>query len=120
MVKKEPSELIIKLRLQLLHTRSMKYADNRLTLYTAQKGKCAVTGKKFTTTAEIHCHHKIPKSQGGNDEYSNLISILEPVHKLIHAIRTETIQKYLKVCKPDMKKLNVLRKMLGNSILSVD
>ena len=44
----------------------------------------------------------------------------ETVHKLIHATNAKIIQKYLQICKPDMKKLNVLRKQVGNSILSVD
>ena len=44
----------------------------------------------------------------------------ETVHKLIHATNAKIIQKYLQICKPDMKKLNVLRKQVGNSIFSVD
>ena len=64
----------------------------------------------------IHCHHKIPKSKGGTDDYQNLVLVTATVHKLIHAKNTDTIQKYLKICKPDMKKLDVLRKLVGNTI----
>ena len=110
----------LKLIRQSLYARSIEYADNRISLYSAQKGKCAVTGESFTSTEEIHCHHKIPKSQGGTDEYQNLILVTATVHKLIHATNTETIQKYLKTCKPDIEKLNVLRQLVGNTILSVD
>ena len=112
----------IKLNLmrQPLYGRSIEYADNRISLYLAQKGKCAVTGEKFTTMDEIHCHHKLPKSKGGTDEYQNLVLVTETVHKLIHATNAEIIQKYLQTCKPDMTKLNVLRKEVGNTILSVD
>ena len=106
-----------KLLRQPLYGRSIEYVDNRISLYLAQKGKCAVTGEKFTSTEEIHCHHKIPKTKGGTDEYQNLILVTETVHKLIHATDAETIKKYLKTCKPDMKKLNVLRKLVGNKIL---
>ncbi|MBQ7705152.1 MAG: HNH endonuclease, partial [Selenomonadaceae bacterium] len=49
--------------------------DNRISLYNAQKGKCAVTGKDFEATEEIHCHHIKPKNQGGTDEYENLILV---------------------------------------------
>ena len=91
--------------------------DNRTSLYFAQKGKCAVTGEKFTTAKEIHCHHKIPKSQGGTDEYENLILVTKIVHKLIHATTAVTVAKNLKICNPDMKKLNELRKLVGNIIL---
>lgn len=110
----------LKLIRQPLYDKSIEYADNRISLYLAQKEKCAVTGESFTSTKEIHCHHKIPKSKGGTDEYKNLILVTETVHKLIHATNIETIQKYLQTCKPDIEKLNVLRKLVGNSILSVD
>ena len=112
----------IKLNLmrQPLYGRSIEYADNRISLYPAQKGKCAVTGEKFTTMDEIHCHHKLPKSKGGTDDYQNLVLVKENVHKLIHATRAKTIQHYLQTCKPDIQKLNVLRKKVGNNILSVD
>lgn len=110
----------LKLLRQPLCDRSIEYADNRISLYFAQKGLCAVSGEKFTSTNEIHCHHKIPKSQGGTDDYQNLILVTATVHKLIHAANAETIQKYLQACKPDFKKLNVLRQLIGNSTLSVD
>ena len=110
-------EIKVKLLRQPLYGRSIEYADNRISLYSAQTGCCAVTGEKFTSTEEIHCHHKIPKSQGGTDDYQNLILVTAPVHKLIHATRAKTIQHHLQTCKPDMKKLNVLRKEVGNNIL---
>lgn len=122
--KKEEIQWIDKIKLKLLrqplYGRSIEYADNRISLYSAQKGKCAVTGESFTSTEEIHCHHKIPKSKGGTDDYDNLILVTATVHKLIHATDTETIQKHLKTCKPDVGKLNVLRKLVGNKILEVD
>lgn len=110
----------IKLMIQPLRGKSIEYADNRISLYFAQKGKCAVTGEKFTLMEEMHCHHKIPKSHGGTDEYENLILVTASVHKLIHAKTAITITKYLKICNPDMKKLNALRKLVGNTILTVD
>ena len=110
-------EIKVKLLRQPLYGRSIEYADNRISLYSAQTGCCAVTGEKFTSTEEIHCHHKIPKSQGGTDDYQNLILVTATVHKLIHATRAKTIQYYLQTCKPDIQKLNVLRKEVGNKIL---
>ena len=38
----------------------------------------------------------------------------------MHATNAETIQSYLQACKPIFKKLNVLRKLVGNEELSVD
>ena len=113
-------EIKVKLLRQPLYGRSIEYADNRISLYSAQTGCCAVTGEKFTSTEEIHCHHKIPKAQGGTDDYQNLILVTATVHKLIHATRAKTIQHYLQTCKPDIQKLNVLKKQVGNKILSVD
>ena len=115
--KKEENQLIYKLKIQPLYDRSIEYVDNRITLFKAQKGKCAVTGKEFTSTEEIHCHHKIAKSKGGTDEYSNLILVNKTVHKLIHATKIGTVEKYLSQCQADMKKLNELRKLLGNETL---
>ncbi len=97
---KPVDEIKLKLLRQQLYGRSMEYTDNRISLYLAQKGQCAVTGEKFVSTEEIHCHHKIPKSQGGTDNYQNLILVTATVHKLIHATNDETIQKYLQACKP--------------------
>ena len=48
---------------------SVEYADNRISLYAAQYGKCAVTGRTLRPH-EIHCHHKRPKSAGGTDAYA--------------------------------------------------
>ena len=99
-----------------LPNRSVEYMDNRVSLYAAQYGKCAVTGKVLWID-EIHCHHKKPLSQGGTDEYENLIIIHIDVHKLIHATKPETIQAYLnkiKPNKPQLDKINKLRVLAGN------
>ena len=99
-----------------LPNRSVEYMDNRVSLYAAQYGKCAVTGKVLWID-EIHCHHKKPISQGGTDEYKNLIIIHIDVHKLIHATKPETIQAYLDKIKPNksqLDKINKLRVLAGN------
>jgi group II intron reverse transcriptase/maturase len=96
--------------------RSIEYMDNRVSLYAAQYGKCAVTGE-ILWIDEIHCHHKKPVSQGGTDEYKNLVIVHEDVHKLIHATKQETIIAYLSglnLNKSQLQKLNKLRKMAGN------
>lgn len=96
---------------------SMEYNDNKLSLYSAQRGKCAITQRVFRTTKEIHCHHKIPREKGGMDNYQNLMLILNEVHKLIHAKTEETIRKYLRMLKlttQQLAKVNKYRKMAGN------
>ena len=71
--------------------KSIEYSDNRISLFSAQQGKCSVTGKAFLTTQEIHCHHIIPQDRGGSDEYSNLVIVLEEIYQLIHAKNKDTI-----------------------------
>ena len=96
--------------------RSIEYMDNRVSLYTAQYGKCAVTGR-ILWIDEIHCHHKKPVSQGGTNEYKNLVIVHEDVHKLIHATKPETISAYLKklnLSQSQIDKLNKLRILAGN------
>ena len=113
-------KLMTALMRQPLRNRSVEYADNRISLFSAQYGKCAITGTEFLSTDDIHCHHKMPRSMGGTDKYKNLILVLEPVHKLIHATDLTVIDKYLKLLnldKPQMKKLNELRKMAGNKAI---
>ncbi len=97
--------------------RSIEYMDNRISLYAAQYGKCAVTGIELFVD-EVHCHHKIPLNMGGSDEYSNLIIVHTDVHILLHSTDEETISKYLKLINPDSKalaKINILRALLGNT-----
>ena len=106
--------MMLLLMQQPLYDRSVEYADNRISLFSAQWGKCAVTGYNFKTLIEIHCHHKIPRSKGGTDKYENLVLVLEPVHKLIHATNTTVIEKYLKILnleKSQLVKVNEFRKM---------
>jgi RNA-directed DNA polymerase len=108
--------LMLKLMRQPLGNRSIEYADNRISLFCSQWGKCAVTGKPFRSTKEIHCHHIKPRHCGGGDEYGNLILVHETIHKLIHATRRDTIMEILKVLKLNEKqiqKVNGLRKSAG-------
>lgn len=95
---------------------SVEYNDNRISLYIAQGGICPIS-RGFLEIGNMECHHKIPKSMGGNDEYSNLIYVTKEVHKLIHSKEKDTIYKYLKKLNPktiNTKKLNNLRKLSGN------
>ena len=91
--------------------RSIEYADNRISLYAAQYGKCAVTGKVMAPH-DIHCHHKVPVSKGGTDEYANLILICKDVHTILHASQNPTIERllnFLNLEPMQLAKLNKLR-----------
>ncbi len=109
--------ILISLMRNPSRNRSTEFNDNKLSLYSAQKGKCAITQRVFCTTEEIHCHHKNPRKLGGTDEYKNLVLILEPVHKLIHAKVPDVIDQYLKLLQltsAQLAKVNKYREMAGN------
>lgn len=71
---------------------AIEYNDNRMSLYSAQMGKCAVTGAKLMI-GDIFCHHKVPRCNGGTDAYQNLILLCGNAHRLIHATDTDTIAR---------------------------
>ncbi|PEA52425.1 group II intron reverse transcriptase/maturase [Bacillus pseudomycoides] len=106
-----------------VRNRSVEYNDNRIALYIAQKGACGITKEGLAIT-DIETHHIVPFGKGGTDAYDNLIIVREIVHKLIHAIKTDTINRYLKqigkLSKSQYKKLNKLRKFVGNEPIEVE
>lgn len=94
---------------------SIEYNDNRLSLYCAQQGKCAITGDVLRI-GEIHCHHKTRRADGGDDRYENLVLVCQVAHILLHAVTEDTIRFYREKlalnCK-QMDKLNRLRNRLN-------
>lgn len=103
--------LMLKLMRQPSFGYNAEYMDNRISLFSAQWGKCAVTGRDFRTLDEIHCHHKTPKEAGGSDEYGNLILVLKSVHKLIHAKEASVIARYSTLLNLDQKQMVALNKL---------
>ena len=93
---------------------SIELSDNRLSLFTAQYGKCAVSGIEFTSVEDIFCHHKHPKRWHGGDRYGNLVLVTRTVHELIHAYDRNEVAKLLREAKikdlSQVEKLNTLRK----------
>lgn len=96
-----------------VRNKTIEYNDNRLSLYCAQQGKCAVS-KIFLEKDDVYCHHKQPRYLGGKDNYQNLIIVSETMHKLMHANCQDTIFRLLQglnLDKSQIKKLNQLRKL---------
>ena len=101
---------------------TVEYNDNRISLYVAQKGKCAIT-KEQLSLEEIHCHHKTPKSLGGGDNYANLIILHERIHRLVHATQKDTISAIMQTVqlnKQQLEKLNKLRKLAENEAITFE
>jgi group II intron reverse transcriptase/maturase len=91
--------------------RSIEYNDNRLSLYSAQMGKCAVTGK-ILEIGDIYCHHKIPRHLGGTDKYQNLVIVCNDIHRLIHATNPETIARYRETLNLTKKQSKTLENLI--------
>lgn len=116
-------KLLAQLMRQPVYGQSTEYADNRLSLFSSQWGKCAATGREFQSTDEIHCHHKIPRAKGGTDAYENLTLVSDQVHRLIHTTQAVTIRGYLSLLNLDanqLSKVNDLREKAGNSKIEVN
>ncbi len=121
--RKEIHNQLQKVNLNILHylmrnpneNQSVEYNDNRLSLYCAMQGKCAIT-KTILEKDNIHCHHIIPRKDGGGDNYQNLLLIDKRVHILLHVTKAETIEKYLGILnlsKAQLNKLNTYRATLN-------
>ncbi|MBC8062969.1 MAG: HNH endonuclease [Clostridiaceae bacterium] len=107
-----------------LHGETTEYNDNRVSLYVGQNGKCSITGEQLQIS-NMETHHKVSRKDGGKDEYKNLTLIILDIHKLIHAVTEEVVQKYMnKVRKfidaKNLIKLNKLRNLVGNCELYID
>jgi len=95
---------------------SMELTDNKISLIAGQRGKCYVTNNNLEI-GNMECHHKKLKSQGGTDEYKNLVWLCYEAHKLVHCTEQETIEKYLKqlnLDKKGLKRIDSLRRQVGN------
>ena len=103
--------LLLQLMKATAYSRSAEYMDNRISLFSAQQGKCAITGKPFECVTDIHCHHKRPRSLGGTEKYGNLVLVLAPVHELIHATNKSTIDSSLSSLKLNQQQLAKLNKL---------
>jgi hypothetical protein len=104
-----------------IETESVEYNDNRISLYSAQMGKCKVTKRPLEISLSVH--RIIMKENGGDDSYKNLILVSPNIHTLIHSINSTLIKSYLKILKLSSKQLRILnqyRKKIGNEIIEID
>jgi len=53
--------------------RSTELTDSRISLFSAQRGKCALSGELFENAADIVCWLKTPAELGGKERYRNMI-----------------------------------------------
>lgn len=96
---------------------NQKLFDNSISLLAGQYGRCYVSGRALTI-GNMECHHRKPKSMGGGDDYRNLAWLTYEIHKLVHAVDEKIIKYYsegLNLDEKGVKRLNYLRKLVGNS-----
>ena len=90
--------------------------DNRMSLFVGQKGLCGIMGNELEIQ-DMNCHHKNPYHICKDDSYSNLMLISSISHRLVHATKIETINKYMNLLRPNksqIEKINRLRELVGN------
>jgi len=108
------------LREQVSNGHSTEYMDSRISLYSAQHGKCAISGEEFQSASDIAGWLKKPKDIGGEERYKNMILIHKRYIPLLH----ETSQPLLKaipqtfeITNKMLVKINGLRKQANLSAI---
>ena len=84
---------------------STEYHDSKISLFSAQKGKCAISGEEFADAEHVAVWLKIPRALGGFERYKNMVLI----HKKYLILLKELPQA---VIKDLIKTLNITKKML--------
>ena len=87
-------------------------ADNVLSRYIAQKGKCAITHNALTVS-DMVCEHIKPCKGERNDTYRNLIILSKEVSELVGATKSTELRKLLAnlpLTEEMQNKINKLRK----------
>ncbi|MCD7777944.1 MAG: group II intron reverse transcriptase/maturase [Clostridiales bacterium] len=94
---------------------TLEMADNALSRYISQKGKCAVTHNELTI-ADMVCEHIKPCIAKRNDTYKNLILLSKEAAELIGAhdsYEIGIILKNMQLTEEMQNKINKLRKYRG-------
>ena len=104
------------LREQVTDSYSTEYYDCRISLFSAQKGKCAICGEEFANASEIVAWLKRPKYLGGYERYKNMTLIHKRYQTLLEKqplSELKALAKTLKTTKKMILKINSLREQAG-------
>ena len=108
------------LRSQPSSGRSTELTDSRISLFSAQRGKCALSGELFENAADIVCWLKTPAELGGRERYQNMILFHKRFLPLLQnhpQNELKAITDKLKPSKQLMLKVNCLREQAGLSAI---
>jgi hypothetical protein len=70
---------------------------------------CAICGSK----EDLHQHHFVPRSQGGVDDETNLLTVCYKHHSMIHGLKSTTWSELKKLQKIGIREARKKRKFLG-------
>ena len=110
------------LRSQPSGGRSTELTDSRISLFSAQRGKCALCGEPFENAADIVCWLKTPAELGGRERYQNMVLFHRRFLPLLQGRsqkELKTIADTLKTTNILMSKVNSLRMQAGLSAIEV-
>ena len=99
---------------------STEYADSRISLFSAQGGKCAISGDEFRSASEIVCWLKKPKINGGQERYQNMTLLHQrylPLLEISDIAILKTLTKPLNMTSCQVSKVNRLREQAGLSAI---
>lgn len=102
--------------------RSTEFTDSRISLFSAQRGKCALCGELFENAADIVCWLKIPAEMGGKERYQNMILFNKRFLPLLQDCpqnKLKAIADTFKATKELMLKVNGLREQAGLSAIGI-
>ena len=114
------SSVISGLRNQPSMGRSTELTDSRISLFSAQRGKCALSGELFENAADIVCWLKTPAELGGKERYRNMILFHNRFLPLLQECPKNELKEIadtLKATKELMLKVNSLRQQAGLSAI---
>ena len=95
---------------------STEFVDCRLSLLSAQNGKCAIGGEEFKSASDIICWLKKPNEAGGEERYKNMILFHKrylPLLSNLAVAESKPLIKRLNLNKKQMSKVNSLREQAG-------
>ena len=114
------SSVLSGLRNQSSMGRSTELTDSRISLFSAQRGKCALSGELFENAADIVCWLKTPAELGGKERYRNMILFHNRFLPLLQECPKNELKEIadtLKATKELMLKVNSLRQQAGLSAI---
>lgn len=101
---------------------TLEMADNAVSRYIAQKGKCAVTHEPLSVS-DMVCLHIKPPNGNRNDTYKNIILLSRDVSLLVLAEKHKDIQKQISILNLSaemQEKINKLRRLRSLEIIQFE